>query len=166
MIGDIRGQGLIWCLEIVEDKISKTPAPDLCLNVMYGLKTKKIVVGITGRHKNIVVFTPPMCFTVSNSRRFCEALDDVLAECAASFTLQSINLNSKLTSSTNDLEDGNDETESLTNQSAGNRKRSHVTPQTQSSLDDGEESYEDTPEEDDEDEEAAKRAKLEYSQLD
>lgn len=107
MVGDIRGQGLLWTLEFVTlDKSgsSFSANPILATHVMFGLKSKKIIVGITGERSNIVLFSPPMCFTVANSRRsvvlvkcvgyknfhvffflchsFCYALDEVLAECA------------------------------------------------------------------------------------
>merc|ERR1719249_55945 len=45
---------------------------------MFGLKQKQILVGITGRDKNVILFTPPMCFTIENSRKFAKCLDEVL----------------------------------------------------------------------------------------
>ena len=39
----------------------------------------KILVGVTGRLKSTVLFTPPMCFTVDNAKRFCQSLEDGLA---------------------------------------------------------------------------------------
>jgi hypothetical protein len=35
---------------------------------MYGLMEKRVLVAITGTHKNVVLFTPPMCFTIENAR--------------------------------------------------------------------------------------------------
>ncbi|TRY71942.1 hypothetical protein TCAL_03935 [Tigriopus californicus] len=92
MVGDVRGMGLMWGIEIVAEQASKAPCPELARNIMFGLKARKILVGITGDHRNILLFTPPMCFTVDNSRRFCQSLDDVLNECLTSFNIQSLSL--------------------------------------------------------------------------
>lgn len=69
MVGDVRGMGLMWGIEIVADQASKAPCAELARNIMFGLKARKILIGITGDHRNILLFTPPMCFTVDNSRR-------------------------------------------------------------------------------------------------
>ena len=69
-VGDIRGQGLIWALEIVQDNNSKEADPKfarLITDLMR--KNEKILLGLTGMHNNVLLFTPPLCFTVDNSRR-------------------------------------------------------------------------------------------------
>jgi hypothetical protein len=38
------------------------------LQLMYGLMEKRVLVAITGTHKNVILFTPPMCFTIENAR--------------------------------------------------------------------------------------------------
>ncbi|XP_023341923.1 ethanolamine-phosphate phospho-lyase [Eurytemora carolleeae] len=78
ILGDFRGLGLLFSLEIVESKTSKTPAPELATEAMYGLKFHNVLVAITGRQKNILLITPPMCFNIENARRLCKNLDDVL----------------------------------------------------------------------------------------
>jgi len=79
MLGDIRGMGLVYALEIVENRVdSNTPDPKLATEVMYGLRQKNTLVAITGRNKNILLFTPPMCFNIENSRRLVKSLDEVL----------------------------------------------------------------------------------------
>ena len=70
-VGDIRGQGLIWALEIVQDNNSKEADPKfarLITDLMR--KNEKILLGLTGMHNNVLLFTPPLCFTVDNSRRY------------------------------------------------------------------------------------------------
>lgn len=79
LLGDIRGMGLLHALEIVQNSPnSTTPAPKLATEVMYGLKQKNILMAITGKNKNILLFTPPMCFNIENSRRLVKSLDEVL----------------------------------------------------------------------------------------
>jgi hypothetical protein len=35
---------------------------------MYGLMEKQVLVAVTGSCKNILLITPPMCFTMENAR--------------------------------------------------------------------------------------------------
>ncbi len=37
-------------------------------NVMNGLKERKVVTAITGKRRNVILVTPPLCFTMENSR--------------------------------------------------------------------------------------------------
>ena len=68
-IGDIRGQGLIWAIEMVKDS-TKESDPHLARKVLSFMRSKeKILLGLTGIENNILLFTPPLCFTVDNSRR-------------------------------------------------------------------------------------------------
>merc|ERR1719219_1876126 len=78
-LGDIRGRGLVIGLEIVSDATTKAPNSPLAINIMYNLKAEKVLVGITGKHKNVIFISPPLCFTIENSRRLIYALDSVLA---------------------------------------------------------------------------------------
>jgi 4-aminobutyrate aminotransferase-like enzyme len=69
-VGDIRGQGLIWAIEIVKD-ISKEADPAFARDIVDIMRTKeKILIGLTGIEHNILLLTPPLCFTVDNSRRY------------------------------------------------------------------------------------------------
>jgi len=77
-IGDVRGAGLVQGIEIVNNKEERIPAANFTTEIMYALKLKQVLVGITGRDKNVILFTPPMCFTIENSRRFAKCVDEVL----------------------------------------------------------------------------------------
>ena len=68
LIGDVRGRGLVHGLEIVTDNVSRKPNSPMAINIMYGLKAEKILVGICGKNRNVVFISPPMCFTMDNCR--------------------------------------------------------------------------------------------------
>jgi len=91
ILGDVRGAGLVQGLEIVNNKEERIPDGKLATEIMYGLKMKQVLVGITGRDKNVILFTPPMCFTIENSRRFAKCLDEVLR----SISLRTISLDTR-----------------------------------------------------------------------
>lgn len=97
ILGDVRGSGLLWALEIVGSKADPIPEPELAREVMYRLKGRQVLVSITGRNKNVLLFTPPMCFTMENSRVFTKCLDDVLGTFPNPPTLRSENLPSSST---------------------------------------------------------------------
>merc|ERR1719378_1340139 len=78
-LGDIRGMGLVHGLEIVNNRVEKAPDAALATDIMVALKQKHILVGITGSEQNVILFTPPMCFTIENSRKFTRSLEEVLA---------------------------------------------------------------------------------------
>jgi ethanolamine-phosphate phospho-lyase len=79
-IGNIRGKGLVTGLEIVTDADSKSPNSVLALDVMYSLKAEKVLVGITGKHRNVLFISPPMCFNIENCRRYFTSIRSILTK--------------------------------------------------------------------------------------
>ena len=70
-VGDIRGCGLIWAIEMITDNVTKTPNPAFARYVVGLMRKKeKILLGLTGTHNHVILFTPPLCFTLDNSRRY------------------------------------------------------------------------------------------------
>ena len=39
-----------------------------CVQVLEGLMEKHVLVALTGTHRNVILFTPAMCFTIENAR--------------------------------------------------------------------------------------------------
>jgi len=78
MIGDVRGSGLIQAIEIVKNKEYKTPDPELTSEILQTMKNKNILVAVTGRDRNVILITPPLCFNIDNSRMFSETLESIL----------------------------------------------------------------------------------------
>jgi len=84
LVGDIRGEGLLWGIDIVRNGVG--PDPDLTKKLIFHLSTEsRILVGVTGTQKSTILFTPPMCFTVDNAKRFCQALEDGLLALKSEF---------------------------------------------------------------------------------
>ena len=77
-IGDVRGCGLLQAMEIVNNRRDRIPAAGLAAEIMYGMKTKNILIQVTGRNQNVILITPPMCFNIENSRVFAQTLEEVL----------------------------------------------------------------------------------------
>ena len=47
---------------------------------MEALKTKQIWVQITGGERNVILLTPPLCFTRDNSQALVRAIREILTE--------------------------------------------------------------------------------------
>ncbi|XP_063446081.1 5-phosphohydroxy-L-lysine phospho-lyase-like [Mytilus trossulus] len=80
MIGDVRGRGMIVGIEIVTDKESRKPAPEAADLLSHKLKENKIIIANEGQDKNVMLITPPLCFTCDNARHIVQAIDTALAE--------------------------------------------------------------------------------------
>ena len=74
----MRGVGLLQAIEIVNNRRDRIPAAALAAEIMYGMKTKNILIQVTGRNQNVILITPPMCFNIENSRMFVESLEEIL----------------------------------------------------------------------------------------
>jgi len=77
-IGDVRGCGLLQAMEIVNNRRDRIPAAGLAAEIMFGMKTRNILIQVTGRNQNVILLTPPMCFNIENSRMFVKTLEEVL----------------------------------------------------------------------------------------
>lgn len=64
IVGDVRGKGLMIGVEMVDDKISKTPlAADRMLDIWERTKDYGVLFGKGGRFGNVFRIQPPMCMT-------------------------------------------------------------------------------------------------------
>jgi len=77
-VGDVRGSGLVHAIEIVDNKEERIPSPDLASEIMFGMKTRQVLVAITGKQRNVILITPPMCFNMENCQVLVSALEDIL----------------------------------------------------------------------------------------
>ncbi|GFN98921.1 alanine--glyoxylate aminotransferase 2-like [Plakobranchus ocellatus] len=79
MIGDVRGVGMLIGVELVMDKESKKPAREAAEILIYKMKERKIIMGTEGKDKNVIVLSPPLCFTTDNARYVVQHFSEVLA---------------------------------------------------------------------------------------
>ena len=79
-IGDVRGAGLFIGLELVRDRVSKEPAPDLALAAINSLREHSILIGAAGLYGNVLKIRPPLCFSREHADMMLTATDAVLSE--------------------------------------------------------------------------------------
>ncbi|SMX44665.1 aspartate aminotransferase family protein [Octadecabacter ascidiaceicola] len=80
VIGDVRGSGLIFGAELVNDHATKSPASDLTDGIINAMRARGIILSKLGRHKNTLKIRPPMPFSIKNADLLFDTLDDVLTE--------------------------------------------------------------------------------------
>src|SRR6202163_2038611 len=75
LIGDVRGMGLMQALELVEDRESKTPAPEATVAVMEAARENRLLIGKGGMYGNVIRITPPLNIGKSDVDEFALRLD-------------------------------------------------------------------------------------------
>lgn len=80
LIGDVRGSGLFYGVELVTDRASREPAPGAARTIVNAMRGKGVLVGRTGRHENVLKIRPPLVFSRDNADCLADALDGVLEE--------------------------------------------------------------------------------------
>jgi 2,2-dialkylglycine decarboxylase (pyruvate) len=65
VIGDVRGRGLLMGIELVRDRHTKEPAPDLALRVMNGCLDRGLSTSIVRGNLGVFRLAPPI--TISDA---------------------------------------------------------------------------------------------------
>jgi 4-aminobutyrate aminotransferase-like enzyme len=78
-IGDIRGSGFFLGVDLVINRKTREPAPELAFRVVNGLRDKGVLTGSIGPHENVLKLRPPMVFSRENADYFLNTVDGVLA---------------------------------------------------------------------------------------
>nr|XP_015200645.1 PREDICTED: ethanolamine-phosphate phospho-lyase [Lepisosteus oculatus] len=80
LIGDIRGVGLFIGVDLVKDRIKRTPATAEAQDVIYRLKEHNILLSADGPHRNVLKFKPPMCFSEEDAKFVVINIDAILTD--------------------------------------------------------------------------------------
>ena len=78
-IGDVRGRGLFFGIDLVSDREARTPAPQEAGRVVNALRHKGILMSRIGEHDNVLKLRPPLCFSREHADLLIGALDETLA---------------------------------------------------------------------------------------
>lgn len=78
-IGDIRGLGLMIGVELVQNRDSKEPAPELVLRVQNEAKRRGLIIGRGGLHANTLRICPPLIVTRADADHALGILDEAFA---------------------------------------------------------------------------------------
>jgi len=78
ILGDVRGKGLVMGLELVKDKKTKEPAPDLTRQIIHRCAENGLLVGSVGIFGNVIRVAPPLIITESEAAESLEIMEKVL----------------------------------------------------------------------------------------
>ncbi len=76
-VGDVRGRGMIWGIELVEDKETKEPAPQRMRKLIDLCAERGLLIGSVGMFGNVVRVGPPLVIT---EEQMHESID-IMEEC-------------------------------------------------------------------------------------
>lgn len=79
-IGDVRGAGLYFGVEIVRDRKTKATDIETALKVVNGLRRRRVLISATGPDASVLKIRPPLVFGANDADRLLTTLDSVLAE--------------------------------------------------------------------------------------
>ena len=80
IIGDVRGRGLFFGLDLVADRTSKAPATRSARMIVNALRHRGILISKIGEHDNVLKLRPPLCFSRDNADLLVDTLEEVLTE--------------------------------------------------------------------------------------
>jgi 4-aminobutyrate aminotransferase-like enzyme len=79
LIGDVRGAGMFFAVELVSDRKAKTPATAQTKRLVNLMRERGVLISRIGIHDNILKIRPPMTFSKQHADLLIETLDGVLA---------------------------------------------------------------------------------------
>ncbi|RXT06544.1 aspartate aminotransferase family protein [Ammoniphilus sp. CFH 90114] len=81
-IGDVRGHGLAIGIELVEDRITKTPATEKTAAICYRCYELGLLVFYVGIHSNVIEITPPLTITKEEIEHAVSVLEQAFTDLA------------------------------------------------------------------------------------
>ncbi len=80
IIGDVRGQGLFFAVELVRDRASREPAGLEARRIVNAMRQRGVLISKIGGGDNILKIRPPLVFEAEHGELFIDTLDQVLSE--------------------------------------------------------------------------------------
>ena len=84
-IGEARGKGLMLAIELVKDKDSKEPNPNVASKIQKEAFKKGIIVWKAGHYANVIRLLPPLVITRELMFKGLEILRDVIKDVERSY---------------------------------------------------------------------------------
>ena len=78
-IGDVRGNGLFFGMDMVSDRQQQTPDAALAKRIVNTMREKGVLMGSIGEHGNILKLRPPLCFSKDNADMLVQTLNEVFS---------------------------------------------------------------------------------------
>jgi 4-aminobutyrate aminotransferase-like enzyme len=73
-IGDVRGSGLFVGVDLLRDRASREPAPDLARRVVNGMREDGVLISLDGPEANVLKIRPPLPFREEHADQLVASL--------------------------------------------------------------------------------------------
>ena len=78
VVGESRGKGLMLGFEMVQDKRSRKPSPELASKLRHEAVKRGVIIEIGGHYHNVARILPPLVLTSELADRGLDVLEDAL----------------------------------------------------------------------------------------
>jgi 4-aminobutyrate aminotransferase-like enzyme len=78
IVGDVRGAGLFFGLEVVKDKKSKISDRDTTTRIVNKMRDDGVLISVCGAGYNVLKIRPPLVFTRENADLFLQVLESAI----------------------------------------------------------------------------------------
>jgi 4-aminobutyrate aminotransferase-like enzyme len=79
LVGDVRGKGLFYGLDLVRDRETREPAVLEAQRVCESLRNNGVLLGVSGPQNNVIKIRPPLVFSRENADQLLDSLQLALA---------------------------------------------------------------------------------------
>lgn len=79
-IGEIRGSGLFFGVDLVKSKETREPATELAEYIVQRFREEKVLMSTEGKYGNVLKFKSPMVFSMENARFWLKTFHSILNE--------------------------------------------------------------------------------------
>jgi len=79
-IGDVRGMGAMQCIELVKDRGTKEPAPEMISRILAASLKRGVIFISAGMLSNVIRFLPPLVMSMEQTEYGMDALDAAIGE--------------------------------------------------------------------------------------
>ena len=80
LIGDVRGRGLFFGVDLVTDRRTKAPATAQASAIVNRARDLGVLMGTDGPHENVIKMRPPMTFRKEHADILLQVVDQAIAE--------------------------------------------------------------------------------------
>ena len=77
-VGDVRGRGLVMGIELVKDKLTRDPAPEVIRPLIDKCAESGLLVGAVGMYGNVIRVAPPLVITKQQADESLAVMESVL----------------------------------------------------------------------------------------
>ncbi|MEO8298835.1 MAG: aspartate aminotransferase family protein [Burkholderiales bacterium] len=79
-IGDVRGRGMFWAVELIRPEGDRLPDPERAHAVVNWMRHHGVLISRLGQHDNVLKIRPPLAFQPEHARLLIDTLDQALGQ--------------------------------------------------------------------------------------